>query len=212
VIGLSGAGDRAFGVGGDTSDKRFDRSGRGTIGVPVEELHAAIRDDPKPVIAKVRGYAIGGGNVIASTCDLTIAAESTILGQVGPKIGSVEPGFGYRISRAQRWREKGPRTPVFVPALYCRRGASDATRRQCGTERPARCRGRRWCAEIPERSPMAIARAKRSFNAHSDNIRGIAGLGFQALSLDFATGEANECGAAFRDMRKPWFWDKIKAR
>ena len=62
--------------------------------MPVEELHSVIRDVPKPVIAKVRGYAIGGGNVLATLCDMTIAAESAIFGQVGPKMGSVDPGFG----------------------------------------------------------------------------------------------------------------------
>ena len=75
VVVLTGAGDRAFGTGGDTSEKKSERKGGfGTIGVPVEMLHAAIRDVPKPVIAKVRGYAIGGGNVIATICDLTIAS------------------------------------------------------------------------------------------------------------------------------------------
>src|SRR3984957_21196399 len=92
---LTGAGDRAFGTGGDTTEKKSERKGGfGTIGVPVELLHTAIRDVPKPVIAKVRGYAIGGGNVIATICDLTIAAESAVFGQIGPAMGSVDPGFG----------------------------------------------------------------------------------------------------------------------
>ena len=76
VIVLTGAGNRAFGVGGDSKNKKWERAGRGTIGVPVEDLHAAIREVPKPVIAKVRGYAIGGGNVICTICDLTIAAKA----------------------------------------------------------------------------------------------------------------------------------------
>ena len=93
-IVLAGAGDRAFCTGGDQSAHDGNYDGRGTIGLPMEELHTAIRDVPKPVIAKVRGYAIGGGNVVATICDLTIAAESAIFGQVGPKVGSVDPGFG----------------------------------------------------------------------------------------------------------------------
>src|SRR4029453_11102800 len=68
--------------------------GRGAVGMAVQEMHTAIRDAAKPVIAKVRGYAIGGGNVLATLCDLTLAAESAIFGQVGPKMGSVDPGFG----------------------------------------------------------------------------------------------------------------------
>jgi len=94
AIVLTGAGDRAFCTGGDTGDAKSTRKGRGTIGVPVEMVHASIREVPKPVIAKVRGFAIGGGNVIATVCDLTIAAESAVFGQVGPKVGSVDPGFG----------------------------------------------------------------------------------------------------------------------
>ncbi|MEI8402631.1 MAG: enoyl-CoA hydratase-related protein, partial [Alcaligenaceae bacterium] len=93
VIVLTGVG-RAFGVGGDSSDKKSTRVGHGTLGVPVEALHAAIRDVPKPVIAKVRGYAIGGGNVLVTICDLTLAADTATFGQVGPKVGSVDPGYG----------------------------------------------------------------------------------------------------------------------
>lgn len=90
VIVLTGAGGKAFCVGGDTSEAKSARQGRGTIGVPVEQLHAAIRDVPKPVVAKVRGFAIGGGNVLVTLCDLAIASESAQFGQVGPKVGSVE--------------------------------------------------------------------------------------------------------------------------
>jgi 2-ketocyclohexanecarboxyl-CoA hydrolase len=106
AIVLTRAGNRAFGVGGDTSEKKSERKGGyGAVGVPVEHLQSTICDIPKPVIAKVRGYAIGGGNVIATICDLTIAAESAIFGQVRPKIGSVDPGFG-TAHLAQRAGEK----------------------------------------------------------------------------------------------------------
>ena len=94
VIVLTGAGERAFCSGGDQSDKAGAYAGaRGTVGMPVEELHTVIRDVPKPVIAKVRGYAIGGGNVLATICDLTIASDNAIFGQVGPRMGSVDPCF-----------------------------------------------------------------------------------------------------------------------
>src|SRR5215831_15599608 len=94
VIVFGGAGERAFCTGGDQSAHEGRYAGRGTVGLPVEELHTAIRDTPKPVIARVQGYAIGGGNVLAALCDLTIASEKAIFGQVGPKMGSVDPGFG----------------------------------------------------------------------------------------------------------------------
>src|SRR6266513_4200651 len=100
VIVLAGAGDRAFCAGGDnsarasSSEKEGGYGGRGLVGLPIEELHGAIRDSRKPVIAKVQGYAIGGGNVLATLCDLTIASDKAVFGQVGPKVGSVDPGFG----------------------------------------------------------------------------------------------------------------------
>src|SRR5215510_12404853 len=94
VVVLGGAGDRAFCTGGDQSSHSGQYNGRGTIGLPVEDLHGAIRDLPKPVICRVQGYAIGGGNVLATVCDLTIASEKAVFGQVGPKVGSVDPGYG----------------------------------------------------------------------------------------------------------------------
>src|SRR5215218_7069585 len=94
VIVLGGAGDRAFCTGGDQSAHDGSYDGRGTIGMPIEQLHNVMREIPKPVIARVQGYAIGGGNVLATLCDLTIASEKAVFGQVGPKVGSVDPGFG----------------------------------------------------------------------------------------------------------------------
>lgn len=211
VIVLTGAGTKAFGVGGDTSDKKSDRVGRGTIGVPVEELHAAIRDVPKPVIAKVRGFAIGGSNVIATMCDLTIAAETAVFGQVGPRVGSVDPGFGTAFL-ARIVGEKRARELWYL----CRRySAADAYAmglvNKVVPDDQLDAEVAQWCAEIVERSPTAIAIAKRSFNADSENIRGIANLGFQALALYYATDESKEGGQAFREKRKPRFREKMKS-
>src|SRR5262245_25610619 len=91
VIVIAGSGEKAFCTGGDQKSHQGQYDGRGTIGLPVEEIHALIREVPKPVIAKVQGYAIGGGNVLAVVCDLTIAADTAVFGQVGPKVGSVDP-------------------------------------------------------------------------------------------------------------------------
>jgi 2-ketocyclohexanecarboxyl-CoA hydrolase len=205
VIVLTGAGGRAFCVGGDSSDKKSERQGRGMVGVPAEELHAAVRDVPKPVIAKVRGYAIGGGNVLATLCDLTIAADTAQFGQVGPKMGSVDPGFGTaylsRIVGEKRAREFW---------YLCRRYTA-AEAREMGLvnkvvpDDQLDSEVQRWCDEILNCSPTAIALAKRSFNADSENIRGIAQLGYQALSLYYGTEESKEGGAAFREKRKPRF-------
>ena len=205
VVVLTGAGNRAFGVGGDSKNKKWERAGRGTIGVPVEDLHAAIREVPKPVIAKVRGYAIGGGNVICTICDLTIAAESAIFGQVGPRMGSVDPGFGTAYL-ARSVGEKKAREMWYLCRRYSAREAlamglvnavvpDDALDGEVD----------RWCAEILERSPTAIAIAKRSFNADTEHIRGISSLGFEAVALYYQTDECKEANAAFREKRKPSF-------
>src|SRR6516225_10078725 len=97
VIVFTGAGDKAFCTGGDQK-AHLSEDGlygpRGTVGLPIEELQTAIRDLRKVSIAKVQGFAIGGGNVLATLCDLTIASERAVFGQVGPKVGSVDPGFG----------------------------------------------------------------------------------------------------------------------
>jgi 2-ketocyclohexanecarboxyl-CoA hydrolase len=205
VIVLTGAGDKAFCTGGDQSAHDGQYDGRGTIGLPVEELHSVIRDVPKPVIARVRGYAIGGGNVLVTLCDLAIAAESAIFGQVGPKVGSVDPGFG----TAMLARVVGDKRAREIWYLCRKYKASEAL--AMGLVNAVVPDGelddevRRWCAEIMEKSPTALAIAKRSFNADSDNIRGIAGQGLQTLSLYYQTAESKEGGNAFKEKRKPDF-------
>ena len=129
-IVLAGAGDKAFCTGGDQSAHDGNYDGRGTIGLPMEELHTAIRDVPKPVIARVQGYAIGGGNVLATICDLTIVSEKAIMGQVGPKMGSVDPGYGTAFLAGWAKRQNAPTSPpqrqqhqggVDVVAVYAQR-------------------------------------------------------------------------------------------
>jgi 2-ketocyclohexanecarboxyl-CoA hydrolase len=211
AIVLTGAGERAFCTGGDTGDAKSTRRGRGTIGVPVEQVHASIREVPKPVIAKVRGFAIGGGNVIATVCDFTIAAESAVFGQVGPKVGSVDPGFGTAYL-ARIVGEKRARELWFL----CRRySAQEAYQmglvNKVVPDAELDAEVDRWCAEIVERSPTAIAIAKASFNADTEHLRGIAKLGFQAVALYYDTAEAKEAGAAFREKRKPRFRQPTRA-
>ncbi len=210
VIVLTGAGEKAFCTGGDQSAHEGQYDGRGMIGLPVEELHSIIRDVPKPVIAKVRGYAIGGGNVLATLCDLTIAADTAVFGQVGPKVGSVDPGFGTALL-ARIVGEKKAREIWYL----CRRYTAEQAEAMglVNAVVPADQLDQevaRWCAEIMEKSPTALAIAKRSFNADSDNIRGIAGQGMQTLSLYYASPESREGVAAFNEKRKPDFRKFVK--
>ncbi len=212
VIVLAGAGDRAFCTGGDQGahgdDGRYD--GRGAIGLPVEELHAAIRSAPKPVIARVQGYAIGGGNVLATVCDLTIASESAVFGQVGPKVGSVDPGYGTaylaRVVGEKRAREmwylcrRYPARDALAMGLVNAVVADDELDAEVA----------RWCAEIMEKSPTAIALAKASMNADSESIGGITTVGFQAVRLYLDSDESREGGNAFREKRPPDFRKHLK--
>lgn len=208
VIVLTGAGDKAFCTGGDQSDHEGgygDGEIHGDIGMPVDELHAVMRDVPKPVIAKVRGYAIGGGNVLATICDLTLASETAVFGQVGPKMGSVDAGFGTAyLSRVVG--EKKAREIWYL----CRRYTADEALEmglvnkvvpdeQLDAEVDA------WCAELVQRSPTAIAIAKRSFNADSDHIKGLGGMAFQALKLYYDTAESKEGVNALQEKRDPDF-------
>lgn len=205
VVVLTGAGDKAFCTGGDQSAHEGAYDGRGTIGLPMEELHAAIRGAPKPVIAKVRGYAIGGGNVLATLCDLTIAGESAQFGQVGPKMGSVDPGFGTAYL-ARIVGDKKAREIWYLCRRYSAREALEmglVNKVVPDVELDAEVDA--WCRELVERSPTAIAIAKRSFNADSDAIAGIGALGLQALKLFYDTDESKEGVRAFTERRKPDF-------
>lgn len=205
VIVLTGAGDKAFCTGGDQSAHDGQYDGRGTIGLPIEELQSLIRDVPKPVIARVNGFAIGGGNVLATICDLTIASDRAQFGQVGPKVGSVDPGFGTAYL-ARVVGEKKAREIWYLCRRYTAQQAVDmglANIAVAHEELDAEVD--RWCAELMEKSPTALAIAKRSFNADSESIRGISSMGMQALTLYYDTEESKEGGRAFREKRKPDF-------
>jgi 2-ketocyclohexanecarboxyl-CoA hydrolase len=205
VIVLTGAGDRAFCTGADQSAHEGSYGGRGTIGLPIDELQSLIRDVPKPVIARVQGFAIGGGNVLATLCDLTIASEKAVFGQVGPKVGSVDPGFGTAYL-ARLVGEKRAREIWYLCRRYSAKEAYEMglVNAVVPSERLDE-EVDRWCAELKERSPTAIAIAKRSFNADTEQLRGLSSLGFEAVALYYGTEESKEGGRAFREKRPPKF-------
>ena len=211
AIVFSGAGEKAFCTGGDQSSHDGQYAGeRGLTGLPMEDLHSIIRDVPKPVIAKVRGYAIGGGNVLATICDMTIASENAIFGQVGPKMGSVDPGYGTAYL-ARVVGEKKAREIWYMCKRYSAQEALEmglcnavVPDDQLDSEVDA------WCAELVKRSPTAIALAKRSFNADTDHIRGIGGLGFVGLKLYYDSEESQEGVRALSEKRDPDFRKYMK--
>lgn len=205
AIVLTGAGAKAFCTGGDQSAHDGAYDGRGIIGLPVEELQTTIRDVPKPVIARVNGFAIGGGNVLVTCCDLAIASSAAVFGQVGPKVGSVDPGFGTALL-ARGVGEKKAREIWMLCRRYSAQQALEMGLINAVVE-PAELDAEveRWCAEIAALSPTAIAIAKRSFNQDSESIRGISAMGMQALSLFYQTEESREGVKAFLEKRKPKF-------
>jgi 2-ketocyclohexanecarboxyl-CoA hydrolase len=209
VVVLTGAGDRAFCTGGDQkshAEAGAGYGGRGTIGLPIEHLHTAIRDCPKPVIARVQGFAIGGGNVLAAICDLTIASDKAVFGQVGPKMGSVDPGFGTaylaRIVGEKKAREMWYLCRRYTAAEALAMGLVNVVVPADKLDEEVA----RWCEELTQRSPTAIAIAKKSFNADSEHQRGIGALGMQSVALYYDTDESKEGGNAQREKRPPRFY------
>jgi 2-ketocyclohexanecarboxyl-CoA hydrolase len=208
VVILTGAGERAFSTGGDQSVRGtagYGMRARSDIGLDVEDLHAVIRDIPKPVIAAVNGYAIGGGNVLHVLCDLTIASETARFGQVGPRVGSVDPGFGTAYL-ARLVGEKKAREIWYLCRQY---SAEEALRMGLvnAVVPPERLmdEARAWAREILAMSPTAIKIAKASFNADTDHVRGLGALGMSALALYYGTEEAMEGRNAFLERRPPDF-------
>ncbi len=209
VVILTGAGDRAFCTGGDVSVRgESGYAGEGSrhaIGLDIEEVHSIIRDIPKPVIAAVNGYAIGGGHVLHVICDLTIAADTARFGQVGPKVGSVDPGFGTAYL-ARVVGEKKAREFWYLCEQYT---AEEC--RQLGLVNkvvPAAelmDAAMAWARRIVDMSPTAITIAKQSFNTDSESIRAVGALGISALALYYGTDEAMEGQRAFTERRPPNF-------
>ena len=208
VMVLSGAGDKAFCTGGDQK-VHLSEDGlygpRGTVGMPIEEMHTALRDLRKVSIAKVQGFAIGGGNVFVTLCDMAIASEKAMLGQVGPKVGSVDPGWGTAYL-ARVVGEKKAREMWFMCRRYS--GAEAAAMGLVNKVVPhdqLDAEVDQWCKELNEMSPTALTIAKRSFNADSENIRGIGFLGIQTVKHYYQSEESKEGVRAFNQRRKPDF-------
>jgi len=209
VCVLTGARDRAFSTGGDQSERSdAGYGGAGGIGLDVHGLHGVMRAIPKPVIAMVNGYAIGGGHVLHVLCDLSIAADTARFGQVGPRVGSVDPGFGTaylaRLVGEKKAREIWYLCRQYTAAQALEMGLVNAV----VPAAELRAETEKWCREILEKSPTALKLAKQSFNADTEHIAGITELGFAALELYYATPEAQEGRNAFMEKRPPRFRDR----
>jgi len=207
VVCLTGEGDRAFCAGGDqkqraqSGDYGPSRSGL----FEVEHLHRVIREIPKPVIAAVNGFAIGGGHVLHVLCDLTIAAEHAEFGQVGPRVGSFDAGFGTGYL-ARAIGEKRARELWFLCRRYDARTAEGwgLVNRVVAADE-LRAEVRCWADEILRLSPTALRFLKQSFNADTEHLAGVGQLAFSSLGLFLETDEAREGVEAFSARRQPDF-------
>ena len=207
VVLLTGAGDKAFCAGGDMHVK-----GRGgyvdSEGVPrlsVLDVQMQIRRLPKPVIAMVNGYAIGGGHVLQVVCDLTIASENAIFGQTGPKVGSFDAGFGSSYL-ARIVGQKKAREIWFLCRQYTAREAEQMgmVNKVVPLERlEDECV--EWAQTMMERSPLALRMIKMGLNAELDGQAGIQQLAGDCTMLYYCMDEAQEGGKAFLEKRKPDF-------
>jgi naphthoate synthase len=207
VIILTGAGDKAFCSGGDQKI-RGEGGYVGDDGVPrlnVLELQRQIRLLPKPVVAMVAGYAIGGGHVLHVVCDLTIAADNAIFGQTGPKVGSFDAGYGATLL-ARIVGHKKAREIWYLCRQYNAQQALEMG--LVNTVVPlARLEEEtvQWCREMLAMSPTALRFLKASFNADTDGLAGIQQLAGDATLLYYLTEEAKEGKNAFLEKRKPDF-------
>jgi naphthoate synthase len=212
VIILTGEGTDAFCSGGDQrvrGDSGYlddDESGRAGVGrFHVTDLHVQIRRLPKPVVAMVAGYAIGGGHVLHLVCDLTIAADNARFGQVGPKVGSFDGGFGAGLLA----NLVGPKKAKEIWFL-CRQYSAEEAREMgmVNTVVPLERLEEEtvgWCREMLALSPFALRLLKASFNAAEDGLSGIQQLAHDANLLFYGSEEAQEGRDAYREKRKPDF-------
>jgi naphthoate synthase len=212
AIVLTGAGELAFCAGGDQrvrGDSGYldeDEAGRAGIGrFHVTDLHVQIRRLPKPVVAMVAGYAIGGGHVLHLVCDLTIAADNARFGQVGPRVGSFDGGFGAGLLA----NTVGPKKAKEIWFLCRQYSAQEAL--EMGLVNTVVALGEledetvRWCQEMLALSPFSLRLLKASFNAAEDGLAGIQQLAHDANLLFYGTEEAQEGRDAYREKRRPDF-------
>ena len=207
VIILTGEGEKAFCSGGDQSI-RGDAGYVGDDGVPrlnILDVQKQIRYMPKPVIAMVAGYAVGGGHVLHMLCDLTIAADNAMFGQTGPKVGSFDGGWGASYM-ARIVGQKRAREIWFLCKFYSAKKALEwGLVNQVVPYSQLENETVKWCQEILEKSPLSLRMLKGALNADCDGQAGLQQLAGDATMLFYMTDEAQEGRDAFKEKRKPNF-------
>jgi len=209
AVVLTGAGDRAFCAGGDQKQRletgNYGQSETDSGLFEIQRLHETIRNIPKPVIAAVNGFAIGGGHVLHVLCDLTVAADHARFGQTGPRVGSFDAGFGTaylaRVVGEKRARQIWFLLDQYDAATAERWGLVNQVVPKEELLATAKDWGRRMCAL----SPTALRFLKHSFNADTDHLVGLGNVAYAGLDVFTATDEASEGYTAFNEKRDPDF-------
>jgi len=213
VVVLTGAGEKAFCTGGDQSI-RAEGGYEGTVAaLPLEvgwqTVTTLIRTIPKPVIARVNGYAIGGGHVFHVVCDLSIASETAQLGQAGPRVGSFDPGFGTG-DLARAVGMKRAKEIWYLCRRYTARQALEmGLVNAVVPPEELDAEVDKWCKELLAKSPTALKMLKYAFHAETDGSAGVTHLGVGGLSLYYGTEESMEGRNAFME-RRPADFDPFR--
>jgi naphthoate synthase len=207
VIILTGEGPLAFCSGGDQrvrGDRGYEEQpGSGVGRFHVTDLHVQMRRLPKPIVAMVAGYAVGGGHVLHVLCDLTIAADNAVFGQTGPRVGSWDGGFGASVLRDLVGTKKAKEVWFLCRQYDAQQALAmglvntvvplDKLEEETVT----------WCREMLALSPFALRLSKASFHAHEDGYAGIQQLAHDANLLFYGSDEAKEGREAYKAKRKP---------
>ncbi|RLV56156.1 1,4-dihydroxy-2-naphthoyl-CoA synthase [Aeromicrobium phragmitis] len=208
AIILTGEGEKAFCSGGDQrvrGDSGYKTDAGATGRFHVTDLHVQMRRTPKPIVAMVAGWAIGGGHVLHLVCDLTIAADNARFGQVGPKVGSFDGGFGASILSDL----VGPKKAKEIWFLCRQYDAAQALEMGLvNTVVPLadlEAETVAWCREMLQHSPFALRLLKASFHASEDGYAGLQQLAHDANLLFYGNEEAKEGREAFKEKRRPEF-------
>jgi naphthoate synthase len=208
VIVLTGEGPAAFCSGGDQrvrGDMGYVPGGSEVGRFHVTDLHVQMRRLPKPIVAMVAGYAIGGGHVLHVVCDLTIAADNARFGQTGPRVGSFDGGFGASLLAAQVGPKKAKEIWFLCRQYDAEQALGMGLVNAVVPLEELEEETVRWCREMLELSPFALRLLKASFNAAEDGLSGIQQLAHDTNLLFYGSEEAQEGRDAYRERREPDF-------
>jgi naphthoate synthase len=208
VIVLTGEGPLAFCSGGDQQvrgDTGYVAQGAAVGRFHVTDLHVQMRRLPKPIVAMIAGYAVGGGHVLHVVCDLSIAGDNARFGQTGPRVGSFDGGFGASLLAAQVGAKKAKEIWFLCRQYDAQEALAMGLVNTVVTLEELEEETVRWCREMLELSPFALRLLKASFNASEDGFAGLQQLAHDANLLFYASEEAREGRDAYKDKRRPDF-------